>query len=54
MTDFAYRLRAITRRYGARDVLNVSALDIMRGEVLCLVGPNGAGKSTLLAALAGE
>ena len=48
MSELAYRLRAITRRYGAREVLNVAELDIERGEVLCLVGPSGAGKSTLL------
>ena len=35
-------------RYGARDVLDVPALDVRRGEVLAVVGPNGSGKSTLL------
>jgi tungstate transport system ATP-binding protein len=48
MSELAYRLRGITRRYGAREVLNVAELDIERGQVLCLVGPSGAGKSTLL------
>lgn len=35
-----------------RDVLDVDALDIRRGETLAVVGPNGAGKSTLLLTLA--
>ena len=35
-------------RYGARDVLDVPALDVRRGEILAVVGPNGSGKSTLL------
>ena len=35
-----------------RTLLAVSALEILRGEVLTVLGPNGAGKSTLLQALA--
>lgn len=43
-----YALREVTVRYGARTVLAVDTLDILRGEVLAVVGPSGAGKSTLL------
>jgi tungstate transport system ATP-binding protein len=43
-----YQLRGVTRAYGRRRVVDVEALDIERGEILCLVGPSGSGKSTLL------
>ena len=44
-------LREVRRRHGARDVLDVPALDVLAGEVLVVIGPNGAGKSTLLRVL---
>jgi tungstate transport system ATP-binding protein len=48
----AYRLEQLTQSYGAQPVLQVDRLEVMRGELLCLVGPTGAGKSTLLRLLA--
>jgi len=43
-----YQLRGVTRAYGRRRVVDVEALDVERGEIMCLVGPSGSGKSTLL------
>jgi tungstate transport system ATP-binding protein len=44
----SYQLEQLTKRYGARLVLDVPALDIPQGETLAVLGPSGAGKSTLL------
>jgi tungstate transport system ATP-binding protein len=52
MSDVAYQLDGVTRRYGERTVLGINRLEIRRGEILGLVGPTGAGKSTLLRLLA--
>ncbi len=43
----------VSRRYGDRQALEPTDLEVQGGEVIALVGPNGAGKSTLLAVLAG-
>jgi branched-chain amino acid transport system ATP-binding protein len=39
--------------YGAAPALWGVSLDLLAGELLCVVGPNGAGKTTLIATLAG-
>jgi iron(III) transport system ATP-binding protein len=46
-------LRGITRRFGERVAVDGITLDVMRGEVLCLLGPSGCGKSTTLRIAAG-
>jgi len=43
-----YHLEGVQQRYGARTVLDIERLSVMRGEALALIGPSGAGKSTLL------
>src|SRR5262249_53748802 len=48
-----YLLKAVTKSYQRRPVLQVDDLEVCPGEVLCLLGPTGAGKSTLLRLLAG-
>ena len=46
-------LRAIRRRFGARDVVDGVSLSVMPGQVTCLLGPSGCGKSTTLRIIAG-
>jgi NitT/TauT family transport system ATP-binding protein len=46
-------LRGVSHRYGAVDVLSDINLDVMNGEIVCIVGPSGCGKSTLLRFLGG-
>jgi tungstate transport system ATP-binding protein len=44
-------LRDVAVRRGDVEILRVSSLDLLDGEVLAVLGPNGAGKSTLMAVL---
>ena len=46
-------LRAISKRFGARTVLNAVSLEVAAGEYVAVVGDSGIGKSTLLNAIAG-
>ncbi|TYB44122.1 ABC transporter ATP-binding protein [Actinomadura chibensis] len=49
----AARVKGLTKRFGARTVLDGLDLDIARGEFVALLGRSGSGKSTLLRVLAG-
>ena len=55
----AIRIRGVSHQFGeegdARYVraLRDASLDIVRGELLCLIGPSGCGKSTLLNVIGG-
>jgi spermidine/putrescine transport system ATP-binding protein len=46
-------VRAIAKRFGARDVLKDISLNIAAGEFLTLLGESGSGKTTLLRLIAG-
>lgn len=46
--DLIYRVTDLKQIYSGRTVLDLENLEVLSGEILCLVGPSGAGKSTLL------
>lgn len=47
------RLVAVTKRFGARTVLNAVSLEVATGEYVAVIGESGIGKSTLLNIIAG-
>jgi ABC-type sulfate/molybdate transport systems ATPase subunit len=49
----AIRVDRLSKRYGARPVLDQVSFGLPRGETLVVHGPSGSGKSTLLRLLAG-
>jgi putative ABC transport system ATP-binding protein len=46
-------LAGVTKRFGARTVLNEVSLEVGRGEYVAVIGESGIGKSTLLNVVAG-
>ena len=42
------RMRDVIKRFGQATILDGISLDVMKGQVICIIGPSGAGKSTLL------
>ncbi len=44
----------ISKRYGDREILGETSLEIRSGDHVALVGPNGVGKTTLLKILTGQ
>jgi ABC-type polar amino acid transport system ATPase subunit len=47
-TDPMLKLEGIHKRFGRLEVLRGIDLEVVRGEVVCVIGPSGSGKSTLL------
>jgi spermidine/putrescine transport system ATP-binding protein len=46
-------VRAVSKRFGVREVLKTFSLEIVSGEFLTLLGESGSGKTTLLRLIAG-
>ena len=51
MTAALLEVRGLRKAYGDRLVLDDVDLDVVRGDVVCLIGSSGSGKSTLLRCL---
>lgn len=47
------RVAGVTKRFGARTVLNAVSLEVEAGEYVAVIGESGIGKSTLLHVVAG-
>jgi polar amino acid transport system ATP-binding protein len=48
MAEPMVKAEGVHKRFGRQEVLKGITLEVMRGEVLCLLGPSGSGKSTFL------
>lgn len=46
-------LRDVRKSFGTLEVLKGVSLDVMKGEVICIIGPSGSGKSTLIRCING-
>lgn len=41
-------IKDVRKSFGELEVLKGISMDIMKGEVICIIGPSGSGKSTLI------
>jgi ABC-type polar amino acid transport system ATPase subunit len=48
MSETLLQISNVTKKFGSHVVLKDIDLDIVKGEVVCIIGPSGSGKSTLL------
>ena len=53
MNDLAIDVRGLTKRYGARTVVDGVSIRVPRGLIFGFLGPNGSGKTTTIRMLCG-
>jgi ABC-type multidrug transport system ATPase subunit len=53
MSEIALQTKELTKRFGARTVVDRLTMRVERGDIYGFLGPNGAGKSTTLRMLLG-
>ncbi len=41
-------IKNVRKSFGTLEVLSDVSIDVMKGEVICVIGPSGSGKSTLI------
>ena len=46
-------LKNVSKSFGTLEVLKGVSIDVMKGEVICIIGPSGSGKSTLIRCING-
>ena len=52
-SDLAIDVTGVTKRFGAKTVVDAIALQVRRGEIYGFLGPNGSGKTTFIRMLCG-
>ncbi|MCI0419171.1 MAG: ABC transporter ATP-binding protein [Acidobacteria bacterium] len=52
-SEHLLRLVGISKSFGARRVVDALSLEVLPGELFCILGPSGCGKTTLLRMIAG-
>ena len=52
--EYVLRMKAVTVRYGGRDIIRDENWEVRKGECWALLGENGSGKSTLLSLVCGD
>ena len=46
-------IKDLHKSFGELEVLKGVSIDVMKGEVICIIGPSGSGKSTLIRCING-